>query len=279
MAAQHLLCGDGVFDPSFPDAWYGDERLPRGTGGGCTKSGPFRNVTLNFGPFDPDSMEYNALPPGAFDYKPHCLTRNFNNNLSARFHNQDRVDRLLASTNIIEFQARMETFPRTNLSIGLHGGGHNSVGGTMIDFLASPQDPSFMVHHSMIDRMWASWQVMDEEKRRYALNGTSTIRMGSDTPSVTPDTVLEFGTLDRPRKIRELLDPMGNDYCYTYDHMALPPVFKHKPVQNQRVLYSQMGESSISGTYSAIAEFARFPVMVFTDFIVRRWDQFCAAWQ
>lgn len=233
-------------------------------------SGPFKNVTLNFGPFDPNPMEYDRLPPGAFDYKPHCLTRNFNANLSARFHNQDQVDRLLASTDIIEFQERMETFPRTNLSIGLHGGGHDSVGGTMIDLLASPQDPSFMVHHSMIDRMWALWQAMDEKNRRYALNGTSTIRMGRDTPPVIPDSVLEFGTLDRPRQIRELLDPMKNDYCYTYDHMTLQPGLKHKPVQNQRILFSLPGASPIYGTYLAIAEFARYFTMAFTGLFARR---------
>jgi hypothetical protein len=186
------------------------------------------------------------------------------------------VDHLLASTDIIDFQWQVEAFPEGDSIVGVHGGGHYSLGEPMQDVFASPQDPAFMLHHSMIDRLWTSWQAMDEEKRRYALNGTSTIRMGSDTPPITLNTVLEFGTLDRPRKIRELLDPMENDYCYTYDHMALHPVSKHEPVRNEMVLYSQIGESPIYGTYSAIAEFAKFPIMMFTDFIVRRWDQFCA---
>jgi tyrosinase len=38
------------------------------------------------------------------------------------------------------------------------GGGGTRVVGTMANVLTSPNDPVFFLHHSMIDRIWASWQ-------------------------------------------------------------------------------------------------------------------------
>jgi tyrosinase len=38
------------------------------------------------------------------------------------------------------------------------GGGGTRVVGTMANVTSSPNDPVFFLHHSMIDRIWASWQ-------------------------------------------------------------------------------------------------------------------------
>jgi hypothetical protein len=38
------------------------------------------------------------------------------------------------------------------------GGGGTRVMGTMANVTSSPNDPVFFLHHSMIDRIWASWQ-------------------------------------------------------------------------------------------------------------------------
>jgi tyrosinase len=100
--------------------------------------------------------------------------------------------------------------------LGVHGGGHFSLGATLQDLFASPQDPAFMLHHGMIDRLWGQWQARDERQRRFALNGTSTILNPPDGIPVTLDTDMEFGVLDSPRSIRDSMNPTSGGYCYSY---------------------------------------------------------------
>ena len=38
-----------------------------------------------------------------------------------------------------------------------HNRVHNTIGGYMLDFLHSPNDPLFWLHHSNIDRLWSLW--------------------------------------------------------------------------------------------------------------------------
>jgi tyrosinase len=135
----------------------------------------------------------------------------------SRYTNETLLDNLMATTDIIEFQTAMDHWPaRPDGVFGLHGGGHFSLGATMHDLFASPADPAFMLHHSMIDRVWAQWQAEDEKTRRYALNGTTTILNPPWGKQVNLDTVMEFGVLDRPRKIREVMSPTSGGLCYTY---------------------------------------------------------------
>lgn len=86
----------------------------------------------------------------------------------------------------------------------------------MADFFASPQDPSFMLHHAFIDKLWAEWQDQDPETRRYAVNGTTVIYDPPGAPVVTLDTMVEFGELCHPRKVEKIMHPLRNGYCYIY---------------------------------------------------------------
>ncbi|KAE8385645.1 hypothetical protein BDV23DRAFT_188018 [Aspergillus alliaceus] len=189
--------------------------LPRGTGGGCVESGPFANFQVHMAPLDENLIQsYASLPPNTFDYKPRCLTRSLNPYIVAPFNNQTVVDQLLASSNIIEFLTIME--PSGFDDMGLHGGGHHAVGGDLANLFISPQDPMFMLHHAMIDRLWSLWQGEDRPNRRNALNGTTIIYDPPSAPLVTLDTVMEFGVLDSTRRVREVMDSMDCEYCYVY---------------------------------------------------------------
>lgn len=167
------------------------------------------------GPFDQSEGYADRLRADAFRYNPRCFTRSLNNFIAARFTNKTCVNRVLASTDIVSFQKMLDFDQAIPGSAGVHGSGHNAIGDPMRDFFAAPQDPAFMLHHGMIDRLWAMWQAGDVN-RRHAVYGTSTILNRPTTPSVSLDTVLEFGVLGPPRTMRELMDPAAFEYCYKY---------------------------------------------------------------
>jgi tyrosinase len=123
----------------------------------------------------------------------------------------------LAAANIADFQMVMDHWPATPGGVlGLHGGGHFSIGSTMQDLFSSPQDPAFMLHHAMLDRLWAIWQAADELNRRYAVNGTNQILNPPTAELVTLDMKMEFGILDGNRLVREVMSPLEGVLCYAY---------------------------------------------------------------
>lgn len=91
------------------------------------------------------------------------------------------------------------------------------MGANMLDTFSSAQDPVFFLHHAMVDRVWTLWQLGDWDARKDALNGTTVVHNPPGAPEVTLDTVMEFGVLDEPRRVEEVMDPFGGDYCYRYD--------------------------------------------------------------
>jgi tyrosinase len=160
------------------------------------------------------AMPYVPIPTYAFDYNPRCLSRSLNPIIVSLLNNQSQIDQLQAAPDINEFLKVME--PSEYTDMGVHGGGHHAVGGVMGNLFTSTQDPIFMLHHAMVDRMWDQWQEQDPANRRYALNGTAIIYNPPDAPLVTVDTVVEFGVLDSPKTVKELMDPRDYGFCYVY---------------------------------------------------------------
>ncbi|RAL07854.1 tyrosinase family protein [Aspergillus homomorphus CBS 101889] len=214
------LSGNGLYNasaaehpPLCPANIHGC--LPPGNGGGCVRAGPFANWTLHLGPFSRDWVKsYGPLPPDPWAYNPRCLNRNFRPESLQTLNNQLRVDLLLAAPDMDAFMALMD--PSNATQIGSHGGGHSTVGGAMLDVFASPHDPTFFLHHGMVDRVWTLWQEEDFAKRWDALNGTAVIYNPPDAPLVTLDTVMDFGVLDVQRRVGEVMDSRSGMYCYKY---------------------------------------------------------------
>lgn len=184
----------------------------------CIERGPFSDATVTFGPFPPASFGL-VQPEGWGRSNPRCMARNLNDGALRVFNNQSNIDALLASPDITTvlrwLNSRAFLFGFTER--GIHGGGHFSIGGTNGDFFASAQDPSFYLHHSMLDRLWAMWQD-GHPGLRYTYNGTSTI---FNPPGVTPEvdnsTVMTFGLVGDPITVGEIADTMsGAPYCYVY---------------------------------------------------------------
>ena len=199
------LSGDGNYNPDEQSLSGGAVTIPRGSGGGCVRCGPFKDMEIHMGPFDRNIVSFDKLPAPGFDYNPRCFNRSLNNFVSSNYDNETIVDRLLSATNISDFQTVMDYWPaRPGGVLGVHGGGHFSLGATLQDLFTSPQDPAFMLHHSMIDRLWSMWQAKDED-RRFALNGTNRLSNPPDAPLVTVDMEMEFGAV-------------------SYTHLTLPTI-------------------------------------------------------
>ncbi|KAJ5683502.1 N-acetyl-6-hydroxytryptophan oxidase ivoB [Penicillium macrosclerotiorum] len=214
--SETSLSGDGAYNPDEQPLSGGNTTIPRGTGGDCTPCGPFKDFQVHMGPFSRELTSLTEIPAPGFDYNPRCLNRSLNNFVSSHYNNASQVTRLLDATDIVDFQTVMDHWPpRPDGVLGLHGGGHYSLGATLQDLFSSPQDPAFMLHHAMIDRLWAMWQ-NGGEGRRDALNGTNVILNPPWAERVTLDMVMEFGILDEPRRVREVMDPLADGFCYAY---------------------------------------------------------------
>ncbi|KAL4931690.1 tyrosinase family protein [Aspergillus undulatus] len=188
--------------------------LGEGTGGGCVLDGPFKGWPVNMGPFDPALVyPYAPLPANAFSYNPRCLQRNLQPLVIETYNNDAVVEQLVNAPSIAVF---LDLLDRESGALGAHGGGHTSVGPTMADVFTSPQDPVFMLHHGMIDRLWSGWQ-SSGDGRMTALNGTAVYFNPTDAPLVTLDSVMEFGKLDAPKRIGDVMDVSKGEYCYRYE--------------------------------------------------------------
>lgn len=70
----------------------------------------------------------------------------------------------------VSFRQYLEGFSLTSTEpdcvsagCGIHGRGHMFVGGDMFDSTTNPNDPMFFLHHAQVDRMWAAWQMANQE--------------------------------------------------------------------------------------------------------------------
>ncbi|KAF7716748.1 Tyrosinase central domain-containing protein [Penicillium ucsense] len=192
--------------------------IPNGSGGGCVTNGPFANITLNLP--DLDSAPGDVFPKNAFAYTPRCLTRNLNSFMAQDFTSQTDVDRLLSSPDIVTLQQYMDVSVWPELReagiMGAHPAAHMQLGRAMDDFWTAPQEPAFMLHHAMVDRVWTLWQAQDVKNRQYALNGTSVMGNPPDAPEVNLDTQVTWGALGQNRTLRELMSTEAYEFCYEY---------------------------------------------------------------
>ena len=129
--------------------------LAAGLGGGCVETGPFKNYTVNLGPIGLQGAAPG--PEGGLGYNPRCLKRDVGPGVALKYTNWTAVAETIAEPTLADFQWRLQGKPGTG-TIGLHGGGHFTIGGDPGgDVFISPSDPAFYLHHGQIDRVWAIW--------------------------------------------------------------------------------------------------------------------------
>ncbi|KAI0532329.1 hypothetical protein GGR58DRAFT_490629 [Xylaria digitata] len=185
------------------------DTLPLRSGGGCVVEGPSANRKVYLGPF---SITYSraGLPEDWTELNPHCFNRNLSSTVVRLLSNANSVKNLLASTNITQFQERLNP---------IHRGGHlgaGGIGGQMADFFTSPLDPAFWLHHAQVDRLWAIFQDQDPAAKRYSYNSTDTFQSPAGTPEVTNSTIVPFGILGDDVTLEKIANPMAGRCCYRY---------------------------------------------------------------
>lgn len=214
--SETSLGGDGYYNSSVPAWTNGNYTFPRGNGGGCIKEGPFANITTGFRNFKNEEVHRVSVPSDALEYSPRCVTRDINSVISSAALTPSVVDKLLNADSIQTFQTVIDYFEPDQGAFAPHNGGHYSLGQSLEDQYASPSDPTFYLHHGMIDNLWLQWQLTDPKTRTYALSGTVTFANYPPSQNVTLDWVMNFGWLDTPKKVEEMMDI--NKYCYRYEY-------------------------------------------------------------
>lgn len=99
-----------------------------------------------------------------------------------------------------------------------HAQGHWHVGGTMSQ-MSAPFDPLFYLHHCMVDRMWAYWQLAHPTASQYDRDavGTDTTTDGIDYPSqVAAHDKMFSGSLGEGVTPAAMLDYSLLGYCYDF---------------------------------------------------------------
>ncbi|OJD38712.1 tyrosinase central domain protein [Diplodia corticola] len=215
-ATDHVIINGATEAPTI---------LPPGTGGGCVTSGPFANMTVNLGP---DGLSLlngksdNSSYP--FAHNPRCLKRSLTDEANQRFANATSVRQLLTGpTDLLDFELTMQGYPNTD-ELGVHGGGHFSLGGDPgRDLYVSPGDPAFFVHHANVDRIWWQWQMLEPASRTAgatAVAGPVTMYDSLEPHrNGTLEDVMDLGFVapGAEKKIGELLSTTGGPFCYVYE--------------------------------------------------------------
>ncbi|UKZ69221.1 uncharacterized protein TrAtP1_010231 [Trichoderma atroviride] len=183
--------------------------VPPGLGGGFVTTGPFANMTVNLGPGD--SVVYN----------PRRFKRDIGPFHNTRFANYTTILNILRQPNIEEFRYQVEGVPYSSEIVGPHIAGHTTIGGDPgADIYASPGDPAFYVHHTMVDRIWSLWQAIDPEIRHKKLGGEE---YGHITWANTPPSretklsdIIDLGYASKSIQIEHVMNTLSGPFCYFY---------------------------------------------------------------
>ncbi|KAB8218613.1 hypothetical protein BDV33DRAFT_120832 [Aspergillus novoparasiticus] len=222
--SETSMSGNGEYIPNQGDIKlllgnYPAIDLPPGSGGGCVTSGPFKDYKVNLGPaalsLPGGNMTAAANP---LTYNPRCLKRSLTTEILQRYNTFPKiVELILDNDDVWDFQMTMQGVPGSG-SIGVHGGGHYSMGGDPgRDVYVSPGDTAFWLHHGMIDRVWWIWQNLDLQKRQNAISGTGTFMNNPASPNTTLDTVIDIGYANGgPIAMRDLMSTTAGPFCYVY---------------------------------------------------------------
>ncbi|CAG8982280.1 hypothetical protein HYALB_00004514 [Hymenoscyphus albidus] len=197
--------------------------VPAGNGGGCVKTGPFANMTINLGPLagsmDPALKILNNPRSDGYGYNPRCLRRDVNTYFTSRTLTPANIAAHIKSTTAIEtFQKSLQT--DTSAAFSLHTSGHYSIWGDPGgDFFVSPGEPVFWLHHGQVDRHWWIWQNQDPANRVQQYKG-GTVMSQANSPAgkiddvQTLSVVAPAGFAGIPS--RNLVSSTAGPFCYVY---------------------------------------------------------------
>ncbi|KAK4125815.1 tyrosinase-like protein [Parathielavia appendiculata] len=223
----YSLGGNGEYIPHegpiiVPPPGVGGDNisLPAGEGGGFVKTGPFANMVVNLGPVG-GLADTAPGPMGGLGHNPRGLKRDLGGAMNMRYANYTTVLRMLLQPNVDQYRIVSEGVPYTP-EIGPHGGIHYTIGGDPGgDLFTSPGDPAFWVHHSQMDRIWAMWQALGLDGKRYTDLGSGsyahrTWENNPPSPLAELTDVIDMGYAAPSTTIGEVMSTTGGEFCYFY---------------------------------------------------------------
>lgn len=94
-----------------------------------------------------------------------------------------------------------------------------------MDVYASPNDPLFWVHHTLLDYMWNLWQKADKSRLTDIGGARTTVGSGpsqaDQVETTTLDTPVWMGFMNDDVAIRAVMDTLNSDnqgvLCYEYE--------------------------------------------------------------
>ncbi|KAJ0383292.1 hypothetical protein COL922a_010781 [Colletotrichum nupharicola] len=216
--SETSMSGNGVFKAHNGSTSGGGVYIPSGDGGGCVTKGPFANMTVHLGPVGPGIDGLAVNPGGPLAYNPRCLSRDISAWTSQHWMTPENVLNLTvgaAAANVRTFQDELQGRFGDGF-LGTHTSGHMIVNGEASDLYSSTNDPTFFLHHAMVDRVYWLWQALHLTE---AFNIAGTITILNNPPS--RDARLDDLVIQEPnapnRPISDLLNTIGGSpFCYIY---------------------------------------------------------------
>lgn len=163
-----------------------------------------------------DGMEPN--PGGRFAYNPRCISRDLNSYAMSTWMTGTNLWNLTlgdAGKSILSFQNELQGRFSDGF-LGLHASGHHALGGEATDLYSSLNDPSFYLHHTMVDRIYWIWQALHLSQAD-TIAGTITILNNPPSRNATKEDPIYMEVLGEDSTIGDLLNTLSGDpLCYIY---------------------------------------------------------------
>lgn len=158
-----------------------------------------------------------------FHYNPRCLKRDFTDEALTRYANETSVLNLLRgdTADIWAFQSLLQGRKDAG-ELGVHGGGHYSMGGDPgRDVFTTPAEPLFWSHHAGIDRVWWMWQMLDPATRAgnvsTAIRGALTLFTQEGNGTLTDLQNVGYANEGVEYELGQLLDNGAGPLCTVYE--------------------------------------------------------------
>ena len=217
--SEYSMSGDGAPNNTGPIILGPSLQIPHGTGGGCVTSGPFANYQTTMLPIDPSFIINGSLPATAFDYNPSCLIRDLNQYVIDTYTTAAQTSAAVHSTGAEGLEFNLNGVIGSS-SLGIHSGAHFSIGGPMDSIHVSPQDPIWYPLHTMIDRVFTSYQAANPSVAEQT-SDTGTALNVPPSPNVTLASIEpDWGYFDLSSiMVGELMSTTAGPFCYQYDSL------------------------------------------------------------
>ncbi|KAK7189051.1 hypothetical protein DPSP01_012677 [Paraphaeosphaeria sporulosa] len=192
--------------------------IPSGQGGGCIKSGPFKNMQANIGPIRPGMQGITDLVPDITVQNHRCLRRDLSSYIPKKWFTTANLLNVTigagSKTHKLFWTEIQGRYPDGFL--GLHTSGHYTMGGDATDLYSSVNDPAFWLHHAMLDRMYWIWQTLHPSEAN-KVAGTLTLTNKPPTRDATIDEPLNLGVNGDTKLIKDMFNTLGGTpLCYIY---------------------------------------------------------------